>query len=82
METRDEDMPRNGRTLDRRLILGDIQDEMIELKTVNDNPLFPPRSICPMLFELTIEKGTCFTTVLSEIRVVNDSIRNISSSNM
>jgi len=35
-----------------------------------------------MLFEFTIEKGTCFTAVLSEIRVVKDSICTISSSNM
>ena len=55
---------------------------MIEGKTLRDNPSNPQRDIYPMLFELTIEKGTCFTTVLSAIRVVKDSICTISSSNL
>jgi len=55
---------------------------MIEEKILVDNPSNPHRDIYPMLFELTIEKGTCFTAVFSATRVIKDFICAISSSNM
>jgi len=54
---------------------------MMERKRLCDNPSNPRRDIYPMLFELTIEKGTCFTAVFSAIRVIKDSIFTISFSN-
>ena len=63
-------------------IVGDIQYRMTEGKTLCENPSNPHRDIYPMLFEITNEKGTCFTAVFSAIRVVKDSICTISFSNM
>ena len=62
-------------------IVGDIQDRMIEGKKLGDNLSNRRRNMYPMLFELTIEKGTSFTVVFSVIRVIRDSIRTISFSN-
>jgi len=61
-------------------IVGNIQDRMIEGKKLCDNPSNPRRDMYPKLFELTIEKGTCFTTVFSAIRVTRDFICTISFS--
>jgi len=55
---------------------------MIDGKTLRDNPLCPHRDIYPMLFDLTIEKGICFTAIFSAIKVVKDSICIMSSSNL
>jgi len=82
MEIKDDEVPLNERIRDRGFIVGDIQDQMIEGKTLRDNPSYPHREIYPMLFNLTIEKGTCFTAVSLAIRVVKDSICTISSSNL
>jgi len=54
-------------------IVGDIQDQMIEGKILRDNPSNPRRDIYPLRFELTIEKGTSFTTA-----VIKDFIRTVS----
>jgi len=54
---------------------------MIENKRLCDNLSNPRRDIYPMLFELTIEKGTCFTAAFSAIRVIKDFICTISFSN-
>jgi len=63
-------------------IVGDIQDPMIEGKRLLDNPSNRCRDMYPMLLELTIEKGTCFTAVFSAIRVIKDSKCAISLSLM
>jgi len=44
-------------------------------------PMLFDRDMYPMLFELTIEKGTSFTVVFSVTRVIRDSICTISFSN-
>jgi len=54
---------------------------MIERKRSRDNPSNPRLDIYPIPFEVTIEKGTCFTTVFSAIRVIKDSICTKSFSN-
>jgi len=82
METREHDVPEKEGIYKRGLIVGDIQDQMIEGKTFRASPSNPHKDIYPMLFEVTIETGTRFTAVLSAIRVVKDSICAISSSNL
>lgn len=82
METRDIDMPPKGGICATEFIVGDIQDQMRGGKISRDNPSNPHRDIYPMFFDLIIEKGTCLTPVCAAIRVVNDSICTISSSNL
>jgi len=38
---------------------------MIDGKTSCDNPVYPHRDIYPKLFDLAIEKGTCFIAIFS-----------------
>jgi len=59
----------------------DIQDRIIEGKRLLGNLSNPRRDTYPMLFDLTIEKGTCLTAVFSAIRVIKDSICMVSFSN-
>jgi len=54
---------------------------MMEGKRLRGNLSNPRRDICPMLLELRIEKGTCFTVVFSAIRVMRDPICITSFSN-
>ena len=54
---------------------------MIEKEKDCDNVSNPRSDRYPMLLELTTEKGTCFTTVFSAIRIIKDSICTISFSN-
>jgi len=63
------------------IVVGDIQDRMIEGKRLRGNLSNPRRDIYPMLFDLTIEKGTCLTAVFSAIRVIKDFICSVSFSN-
>jgi len=62
-------------------VVGDIQHRIIEGKRLRGNPSNPRRDIYTMLFDLTIEKGTCLTAVFSAIRVIKDSICTVSFSN-
>jgi len=62
------------------IIVGEIQDRMIEGKRLGDNLSHLRRDMYPMLFELRIEKGSSFTVVFSVIRVIRDFICSISSS--
>jgi hypothetical protein len=55
---------------------------MREGNTSCENPLKPHKEIYPMLFDLTIEKGTFVMAVLSAIKVVKDFICSKSSSNL
>jgi len=55
---------------------------MIEGKRFCDNRSNPRRDIYSMLFELTIEQGTCLTAVFFVTRVIDDFICTISSSNI
>jgi len=77
-----DDIPTAVRTTGGTLFVGDIQDEMIEGNTSRENPSYSHKDINPMLFDLTSEKGTFVIPVFFAIRVVNDSICSMSSSNL
>jgi hypothetical protein len=79
---RDNEMFPNGEMRGREFNVGDIQDQMIEGKTLQDNPSYPHKDMYPMLFDLIIEYGTSFIAVSFAISVVKDSICSMSSSNL
>lgn len=81
-ETKDVEMLPSDCIEDTRPVVGDIQDHMIEGNKTLANPSYPQSDINPIFFNLTIENGTCVRLVFSALRVVNDSICTISSSNL